>query len=98
MIMKILFIFFLILFPCKTLMATDVVVYPEVPRINAVLAYQKFQTGKTILIDAMDPQTFARRHIIGAINLPNDGPEDRQRIREMVIPFPPDQEILVYCG
>ena len=73
-------------------------VHPEVPRIDPTMAYYKYNAGNTILIDAMTRETFAKRHALGAINLPNDGPEDRERIMNMEIPFPKDKEILVYCG
>jgi hypothetical protein len=73
-------------------------VYPEVPRIDSKMAYYKYKAGDSIIIDAMPPSTYAKKHILGAINLPNDGPEDRERIMNMEIPFPKDKEILVYCG
>ncbi len=70
---------------------------PEVPRIDAKMAYFKYKAGQVILVDAMDYRTFAKKHILGSISLPNDGPADIERIRNMEIPFPKDKEILVYC-
>lgn len=70
---------------------------PEVPRIDAKMAYYKFRAGTVILVDAMDHKTFAKKHILGSISLPNDGPADIERIRNMNIPFPKDREIIVYC-
>ena len=71
--------------------------HPEVPRIDAKMAYFKYKAGQVILVDAMDQKTFAKKHILGSICLPNDGPADIERIRNMNIPFPKDKEIIVYC-
>lgn len=71
---------------------------PEVPRIDATMAYYKYKAGNTILIDSMTRGTFAKRHALGAINLPNDGPGDLERIMNMELPLSKDKEILVYCG
>jgi len=71
--------------------------HPEVPRISAEMAYYKYKTGKVILVDAMDQRTFAKKHILGSISLPNDGARDIERIRNMEIPFPKDTEFIVYC-
>ena len=70
---------------------------PEVPRIDAKMAYYKFNAGGVILVDAMDQRTFAKKHILGSICLPNDGREDIERIRNMDMPFPKNREIIVYC-
>jgi rhodanese-related sulfurtransferase len=70
---------------------------PEVPRVDAKMAYNLYRQGQVILIDAMGPKTFAKKHILGSINIPNDGPEDLERVRNMQIPFPREKEILVYC-
>lgn len=69
----------------------------EVPRIDAAMAFYKYKAGNTILIDAMSSKTFIKKHILGSINLPNDGPQDIERIRNMKLPFPKDKEIIVYC-
>jgi hypothetical protein len=70
---------------------------PEVPRISAILAYERYKTGKVILVNAMNDEGHKKNHILGAINMPNDGPSDLQRIREGGLVFPPDTEIIVYC-
>ncbi len=70
---------------------------PEIPKIDATMAFYKYKAGNTILIDAMPAHDFVKRHILGSINLPNDGSRDIERIRNMKIPFPRDKEILVYC-
>ena len=72
-------------------------VYPEAPRIDAKMAYYMYKNGIVVLIDAMPPITFAQKHILGSINIPNDGPEDLERARNMKLPFPKDRNILVYC-
>ena len=77
---------------------TTQTILPEVPRIDAAMAYYKYNAGNTILIDAMTRETFAKRHALGAINLSNDGPGDLERIMNMELPIPKDKEILVYCG
>ena len=70
---------------------------PEVPRIDAKMAYLKYKPGRVILVDAMGPKTFAKKHILGSMSLPNDDSADIERIRDMEIPFPKDKEIIVYC-
>jgi rhodanese-related sulfurtransferase len=70
---------------------------PEIPRISAIVAYEKFKTGKSIIVDAMNEQTYKKYHILGAISMPNDGPADRQRIRDRGVEFPPNTEIIAYC-
>jgi rhodanese-related sulfurtransferase len=69
----------------------------EVPRISAELALLKHKAGTVVLIDAMPNITYAKYHILGAINLPNDGEADRERIRRTKLPIPLNREIIVYC-
>lgn len=72
--------------------------FPEIPRISAIVAYEKFKTGKTIIVDTMSEQGYKSiGHILGAISMPGDGPADLQRIRDKGVLFPPNTEILVYC-
>jgi hypothetical protein len=84
----------LLIFP--TLGASEVP-YPEVPRIDAKLAYLYYKTGKAILVDAMDRTTFNKKRILGSINLPNDGPQDLEKIRNMEMPFQKEMVFIVYC-
>jgi len=70
---------------------------PEVPRISAELAYLKYKAGIVIIIDSMPKETYAKYHIVGAINLPNDGPADIERIKNANLPIPINKEIIVYC-
>lgn len=69
----------------------------EIPRISAQVAYKKFMTGNIIIVDAMPESTYAKYHILGAINLPNDGPDDLARVEAADLKIPFDKEILVYC-
>lgn len=46
---------------------------PEVRRIDAKMAHLKYKAGRAILVDAMGPKTFAKKHILGSMSLPNDG-------------------------
>lgn len=69
----------------------------SMPRINARLAYNKFMKGNIILVDAMGEKTYTKYHILGAINLPGEGPEDMARIAGSDLQIPFDKEILVYC-
>ena len=71
--------------------------HPEAPRISVELAYLKYKAGIAIFIDAMPKYTYAKYHILGAYNLPNDGPEDIERIKKAKLPFPANKEIIVYC-
>jgi len=70
---------------------------PEIPRINAEMALLKYKAGNVIIVDAMNKETFAKYHIFGAINLPNDGAEDIKRIMKANLPIPINREIIVYC-
>jgi rhodanese-related sulfurtransferase len=71
---------------------------PEIPRINADLAYLKYKNGSVIIIDAMSRITYTKYHILGAINLPADeGPRAQERIRAAKLLIPFDKEIIVYC-
>ena len=68
-----------------------------VKRISAAEAYAKYKKGDAIFVDAMGPHAYAKKHIVGSINMPNDGPQDIQALRDMTIPFALDQEFVVYC-
>lgn len=84
------------------LLLTQVSVYaeqrnPQVPRISASTAYKKFMNGDAILIDANPASTYQKTHILGSINMPNDGPEDIEKFRSMPLSFALTDEIIVYC-
>lgn len=69
----------------------------NMPRINARVAYSKFMKGNIILVDAMNERTYTKYHILGAISLPGDGPDDLARIAGSDLQIPFDKEIIVYC-
>jgi len=66
-----------------------------VPKISVELAELKVRRG-AIIVDTMNPRTFAKYHILGAVNLPTDSRENRQRWAARVN-FPKDKEIILYC-
>jgi rhodanese-related sulfurtransferase len=70
---------------------------PEVPRISAELAYLKYKAGIVIIIDAMPIGAYGKYHVLGALNLPNDGPADLERIKNANLLIPKNKEIIVYC-
>jgi len=69
----------------------------EVPRISALAALHKYNTGGVITVDAMNSRTYKKYHILGAVSLPGDGKADLDRIREGRLPIPKDRGIIVYC-
>ena len=69
----------------------------KVPRISAELAYMMYKTGLVTIVDSMRPRTFAKYHILGAVNLPGDGRADLERIRRAKLPIAKNRGILVYC-
>ena len=70
----------------------------DIPLISARIAYKNFIAGKGILVDSMAKGSYEKNHLIGSINLPNDGRSDLENLRQMQLPFPIDQEIYVFCG
>jgi hypothetical protein len=66
----------------------------RVPRIDAHSAYVKYKSGKIIIADAMNPRTFAKYHILGAINLPTDSAANRKRWGRAKLPFPKTKRLL----
>lgn len=70
---------------------------PQVSRISATTAYKKFMNGTAILIDANPSSTYDKTHILGSINMPNDGPADIEKFRNTPLPFNLTDEIIVYC-
>jgi rhodanese-related sulfurtransferase len=69
----------------------------EIPRISSNTAFSKFSKGNAILIDANPESTYHKIHVLGSVNLPNDGPADIQKLRDMSLPFNINDEIIVYC-
>lgn len=71
--------------------------FPSSNMISAFEAYNKFKKGDAVFIDAMGTDKYAKMHILGAINMPNNGKKDLEFVRNMPMPFAIDQEIIVYC-
>lgn len=69
----------------------------KVPRVSASQAYSIYKSGRAVMIDTMAAHNFRKSHILGSINLPYDGRKDLERIKNMRLPFPKEQLILVYC-
>ena len=69
----------------------------EVPRISASAALHKYNSGKVMVLDAMNSRTYKKYHILGALSLPGDGKADLERIERSKLPIPKHQGILVYC-
>jgi len=68
--------------------------FQGVKTINLVQAYQLFQEGQTLFIDARKPEEYAELHIAGAVNLPPDKLQDKQALTN----FAKERQIVVYCG
>ncbi len=71
--------------------------YDEAPRISAAEAYKMFKAGDAIFIDANPPHAYAEKHILGSVNLPNDGAKDIEYVRNAELTFPKDMKIITYC-
>lgn len=65
------------------------------PAINLDYAMMKFQSRKTIFLDARYPEDFKAGHIKGAVNLPY---EESEEYAPQVLPkLPKEEEIIAYC-
>jgi hypothetical protein len=68
--------------------------FPEVPRISAFEAYQKYKAGKAILVQA-GGEGYERRHILGAHDV------NGEKVGQGQIPLPNfpmrGLEIYTYC-
>lgn len=71
--------------------------YDEAPRISAAEAYKLFKTGDVIFVDANPPHAYAQKHILGSVNIPNDGAKDIEYLRNTELPFSKDLKIITYC-
>jgi len=67
-----------------------------VKTLNLAQAYEIFQQGQALFVDARSPDEYAELHIPGAVNLP---PEllDRQGAKALT-GIPAEREMVVYCG
>ncbi len=65
------------------------------PAISLDYAMMKFQSKKTIFLDARYPEDFKAGHIKGAVNLPY---EESEEYAPQVLPkLPQEEEIIAYC-
>lgn len=71
--------------------------YDEAPRISAVEAYKLFKSGDAIFIDANPPASYNKMHLLGSVNIPNDGPQDLETVRNTEYPIPKDMKLVTYC-
>ena len=71
--------------------------YDEAPRISAAEAYKIFKTGDAIFVDANPPHAYAQKHILGSVNMPNDGAKDIEYLRNTELPFSKDMKVITYC-
>lgn len=70
----------------------------DIPKIKATTAYNEFKNGKAIIIDSMPSIDYEKEHMLGSINIQNDGRADLDKLRSMQLPFDKNQVIYVYCG
>lgn len=65
--------------------------------ITPLAASNKFKKNAW-LVDAMPAVDYEKSHAVGAINLPNDGPDDIKKLIVIDLPFGKSDEIVVYCN
>ncbi|MFZ5451812.1 MAG: rhodanese-like domain-containing protein [Thermodesulfobacteriota bacterium] len=70
--------------------------FQGVKTINLVQAYQLFNAGRTLFIDARKPEEYAELHVAGAVNLPPSKLQNGDK--QAVANFAKDRSIVVYCG
>lgn len=64
--------------------------------LNLAQAYEIFQKGQALFIDARSPEDYAEIHISGAVNLPR---EELDKIDPASLPnVPADRLLVVYCS
>lgn len=90
-------IIFIILMLAKVNGVMAIEKFPESPRISAAEAYRIFKTGEAVFIDANPPHAYNQKHILGSVNIPNDGPKDIEFLRSMDLRFPKDAKLITYC-
>ncbi len=70
---------------------------PGIKSLNLAQAYEIFQKGQGLFVDARSADEYAELHIIGAINLPREGVE-KGWDGAALSGTPKDRLIVVYCG
>lgn len=66
--------------------------FAELPRIEIADAFQRFEQGDALFVDARASGEFTYEHIPGAVNIPYT--EAEARMGEL----PTDKDIIVYCA
>lgn len=70
--------------------------FQGVKTINLAQAYESFQEGRTLFIDARKPEEYGELHIAGAVNLP---PEKlKEQDNPALTSIAKERRIVVYCG
>lgn len=70
--------------------------FQGVKTINLAQAYELFQEGRTLFIDARKPEEYGELHIDGAVNLPPEKLEEKDN--PAVNSIAKERRIVVYCG
>ncbi len=70
--------------------------FQGVKTLSLAQAYEIFQQGQALFIDARNPEEYAELHIPGAINL---SPRDLKGQGDRPLPeVPTERQLVVYCG
>lgn len=72
--------------PCKAF---------DVTAVDLATAYNAWKREKVVFVDALSPESFAKEHIPGAINLPANDPESNWSKFEKI---EKSKDIIVYCA
>lgn len=70
--------------------------FQGIKTVNLKQAYQFFQEGGALFIDARKPEEYAELHIAGAVNLPLEKLQGKDN--PVFTTFAKERRIVVYCG
>jgi rhodanese-related sulfurtransferase len=70
--------------------------FQGVKTLNLAQAYEIFQKGQALFVDARSAEEYAELHIPGAVNLSRERLD--QEGARAVAGIPTDRELVVYCG
>jgi len=70
--------------------------FQGVRTLNIAQAYERFQKGQSLFIDARKPEEYAELHIAGAVNLPEEKLQERDN--PALTGIAKERQIVVYCG
>lgn len=70
--------------------------FQGVKTLNLAQAYQLFQEGQTLFVDARKPEEYAELHVAGAVNLPLEKLQTWSK--QSLANFAKDRQMVVYCG